>query len=107
MHNFRIELFSFYNPYKKSLSITGYSLICNKHTFFSQYFTLKNVLIDGECENIHNTLECDKWARTDECSLNPDWMIPNCRKCCKKCEGDDGGGGAQGIVCLSLFVVIF
>ncbi|XP_052217899.1 cell death abnormality protein 1-like [Dreissena polymorpha] len=50
---------------------------------------------NGECENIHNTLECDKWARTDECSLNPDWMIPNCRKSCKKCEGNDGGGGAQ------------
>ncbi|XP_052276375.1 uncharacterized protein LOC127875375 [Dreissena polymorpha] len=39
-----------------------------------------------ECENIHNTLECDNWALSNECSLNPNWMNPNCRKSCSARE---------------------
>ncbi|XP_045199753.2 zinc metalloproteinase nas-15-like isoform X2 [Mercenaria mercenaria] len=43
----------------------------------------------GKCEDIHNSVECKGWADTGECDLNPDWMIPNCRRSCKKC-GDGG-----------------
>lgn len=44
----------------------------------------------GACEDLHNSVECQGWAATDECIKNPDWMIPNCRKSCNKCGGDGG-----------------
>lgn len=44
----------------------------------------------GQCSDIHNTIECQGWAETGECDLNPNWMIPNCRKSCRKCNGDGG-----------------
>ncbi|XP_060580699.1 balbiani ring protein 3-like isoform X2 [Ruditapes philippinarum] len=43
----------------------------------------------GKCEDIHNSVECKGWADSGECDLNPDWMIPNCRRSCGKC-GDSG-----------------
>lgn len=39
-----------------------------------------------ECVNTHNM--CESWASSGECEHNPDYMIRNCRKACKKC--DDG-----------------
>ncbi|KAL5005496.1 hypothetical protein ScPMuIL_018952 [Solemya velum] len=39
-----------------------------------------------KCEDKHNSLECKKWANKGECNHNPGWMIPNCRKSCKKCH---------------------
>ncbi|XP_060074104.1 zinc metalloproteinase nas-15-like isoform X2 [Ylistrum balloti] len=38
------------------------------------------------CRDRHNTRECLKWASSGECSRNPDWMVPNCRKSCSRCE---------------------
>lgn len=43
-----------------------------------------------DCENLHNDQECNGWAGSGECEINPDWMIPNCRKACRKC-GDEKG----------------
>jgi len=40
--------------------------------------------------NLHDSdAECDKWKAADECSLNPIWMIRNCKKSCKKCNAED------------------
>ncbi|XP_052783984.1 zinc metalloproteinase nas-15-like isoform X2 [Mya arenaria] len=52
-------------------------------------FTTTETPKPGDCENFHNTPECEGWAETGECSANPDWMIPNCRRACNKC--DEGG----------------
>ncbi|KAK3603705.1 hypothetical protein CHS0354_023311 [Potamilus streckersoni] len=41
----------------------------------------------GVCLDKHNTVECNRWAQTGECTVNPNWMLPNCRKSCKKCGG--------------------
>ncbi|XP_033760032.1 zinc metalloproteinase nas-15-like [Pecten maximus] len=38
------------------------------------------------CRDKHNTRECLKWASSGECSRNPDWMVPNCRKSCNRCN---------------------
>ncbi|XP_064614970.1 balbiani ring protein 3-like [Liolophura sinensis] len=38
------------------------------------------------CVNSYGDKECTKWANTDECRINPTWMIPNCRKACQKCH---------------------
>lgn len=38
------------------------------------------------CRDRHNTRECLKWASSGECSRNPDWMVPNCRKSCNRCK---------------------
>ena len=46
-------------------------------------------IISATCEDLHNTVECQGWANSGECRINPDWMIPNCRKSCKKCRGGD------------------
>ncbi|XP_005104709.2 zinc metalloproteinase nas-15 [Aplysia californica] len=41
---------------------------------------------DMKCvDSNHN---CQSWYNTGQCTSNPNWMIPNCRKACKKC--DDG-----------------
>ncbi|GFN94343.1 metalloendopeptidase [Plakobranchus ocellatus] len=36
------------------------------------------------CVDTHET--CERWASSGECSNNPTWMIPNCRKACGKCD---------------------
>ncbi|XP_025079726.1 uncharacterized protein LOC112555506 [Pomacea canaliculata] len=42
---------------------------------------------EKECVDIHpNGAECRRWAEIGECTKNPKWMIPNCRKSCGKCE---------------------
>jgi len=43
-----------------------------------------------QCVNLHNDAECNNWANSGECDVNPDWMIPNCRQACRKC-GDEKG----------------
>ncbi|KAK3603704.1 hypothetical protein CHS0354_023310 [Potamilus streckersoni] len=43
----------------------------------------------GDCRDIYNSIECEGWAETGECELNPDWMIPNCRRSCKKCPSEE------------------
>ncbi len=30
--------------------------------------------------------ECDAWARNGECSINPEFMMYNCKKSCKSCS---------------------
>lgn len=47
----------------------------------------------GSCNNIWNDGECDGWAQTGECDINPLWMKENCKKSCKTCGG--GGGGTE------------
>ncbi|KAL3847255.1 hypothetical protein ACJMK2_018176 [Sinanodonta woodiana] len=42
----------------------------------------------GDCTDIYNTAECQGWADTGECEINPDWMIPNCRRSCRKCPSE-------------------
>ncbi|XP_076096037.1 uncharacterized protein LOC143066999 isoform X2 [Mytilus galloprovincialis] len=39
------------------------------------------------CRDLHDTRKCKKWADKNECAVNPDWMIPNCRKSCDRCVG--------------------
>uniref|UniRef100_A0A914C9X5 ShKT domain-containing protein n=1 Tax=Acrobeloides nanus TaxID=290746 RepID=A0A914C9X5_9BILA len=49
-----------------------------------------------ECNDRHT--KCGAWARSGECTRNPDWMAENCRSSCYKCGvtraakcGDIGG----------------
>lgn len=32
---------------------------------------------------------CKSWAEAGECTSNPNYMIPNCKKSCNKCAGRD------------------
>lgn len=43
------------------------------------------------CRNEHDSdSECDEWAEEDQCSLNPIWMLDNCRSSCGKCDRISG-----------------
>lgn len=42
---------------------------------------------ERSCHDLHDTKQCKRWADQDECSINPDWMVPNCRKSCDRCVG--------------------
>ncbi|KAL4220458.1 hypothetical protein ACF0H5_020859 [Mactra antiquata] len=54
--------------------------------------TQEPTTVPGLCRDEHNEVECKGWADSGECDINPDWMIPNCRKSCNKCSG---GGGRE------------
>merc|ERR1712121_395977 len=43
------------------------------------------------CGDSHRN--CAYWASIGECEVNPDWMLPNCKKSCNNCGGGGGGGG--------------
>ncbi|XP_076453866.1 uncharacterized protein LOC143289003 isoform X2 [Babylonia areolata] len=44
------------------------------------------------CFNIHNDVECDTWAKTGHCDINPKFMHAQCRKACEKCPKDGARG---------------
>ncbi|GAB1610736.1 zinc metalloproteinase nas-14-like isoform X2 [Argonauta hians] len=44
-----------------------------------------------DCVDSHQS--CPTWASKGECTKNPDYMLVNCKKSCKKCDGGGGGGG--------------
>ena len=58
--------------------------VLNSNGYFPSFFKSS-----AACEDLHNTVECKGWASNGECRLNPAFMIPNCRKSCKKCQGED------------------
>lgn len=37
----------------------------------------------GNCSDNHS--RCSYWASIGECYKNPRWMLPNCKKSCKRC----------------------
>ena len=46
------------------------------------------MIVADECYNEYgNDLECDDWAKDDECQYNRDWMMFYCKKSCLKCDG--------------------
>uniref|UniRef100_A0A0B6ZGJ8 Metalloendopeptidase n=1 Tax=Arion vulgaris TaxID=1028688 RepID=A0A0B6ZGJ8_9EUPU len=48
-----------------------------------------SIVTNGPCRNLHSSdTECDIWARTDHCNINPQWMLKNCAMACKACKGD-------------------
>ncbi len=41
----------------------------------------------SECDNVHESdANCEHWASRGDCLTNKEWMIPNCRKSCWKCD---------------------
>lgn len=41
---------------------------------------------NAECvDKYHDTEQCQRWANRNECSNNPAWMTPNCRRSCNRC----------------------
>lgn len=40
----------------------------------------------GQCDDIHDTVQCRAWAIIGECAKNPAYMTPNCRRSCEKCD---------------------
>lgn len=42
----------------------------------------------ASCYNAHNSLECQNWASSGHCDINPSWMHVSCRKACGQCDSD-------------------
>jgi hypothetical protein len=54
--------------------------------------TVRPTVSTGSCRNIHRSdTECEIWASSDHCSINPSWMRKNCARSCQACGTDDRG----------------
>ncbi|XP_059138879.1 zinc metalloproteinase nas-15-like isoform X2 [Physella acuta] len=55
--------------------------------------TTSPTTVDGRCTNKHTSdTECEIWAKSDHCNINPRWMSKNCAAACNAC----GGGTTKG-----------
>lgn len=50
----------------------------------------------GSKDCVDKNSQCGGWAAIGECTKNPDYMLENCKKSCKKCGGGGGGGEDKG-----------
>lgn len=48
-------------------------------------FTLCSLHLVSSPWCFDNNWMCDSWAKNGECQKNPRYMVPNCKKSCKKC----------------------
>lgn len=49
----------------------------------------------GNKDCVDKNESCKYWASKGECKNNPNYMLVNCKKSCKKCGGGGGGGGGD------------
>ncbi|XP_023931336.1 coagulation factor IX [Lingula anatina] len=50
----------------------------------------------SNCRNTYPDSKCESWARTDQCRVNPSFMLEHCKKSCKVCTGGGGDGSNNG-----------
>ena len=41
---------------------------------------------ENTCFNVESDADCERWASDAQCEINPEWMYPNCRKTCLRCD---------------------
>ena len=45
---------------------------------------------ENTCYNVQTDADCEEWAADGQCDINPEWMYPNCRKTCLRCDRGTG-----------------
>ena len=46
---------------------------------------------ENTCYNVEPDAKCEEYAADAQCEINPEWMYPNCRKTCLRCDRGTGG----------------